>query len=403
MTKNTSLLLIATLFLLPLHARQHSGRFDKLIEQQETPAEEPSSEGATFTPCERTEHFTEQETDDHEPDATAIPDDFEEEISVSASDTPQGPVSTICSNLARRCTFVADRLMTQSPQQTNRQMLKLFCNVLFLMSDLADTDLEGLREGNTIPVRADAYNCKLIAIVATIKETVALDPSLADISYRYPVLGSLIRSTTRSGLSNADDARTELGMAMYHLLRAPSSGKTLVQELFSELSDIGHNKAEHLMAVFHDDLENLLNLTEKPLETEYLTRSPEELSIEERKEFRQAAMLCRAAASACGSISSVVTQNQYLAHSKPLMSQFNSLLSAMSVTYDRLGAPHRLVPRTDRNLLAHHLAEMIDLIPTTRTHHTGSPRIHTIYLDRCNAFESPEEKESFVQRQFESR
>ena len=186
-------------------------------------------------------------------------------------------------------------------------------------------------------------------------------------------------------------------------MRTPLSGKMLVRELFNELSDIGQAKADYLMALFHGDLESLLDLAEKPIDETQLTRSPDQSSLDERKEFRQAAMLCRAAANACESVGNVVTQDQYLSHSKPLMTQFNALLSTMAITYDRLGASHRLLPRTDRNLLAHHLAEMITLVPTTRAHRHEGPGTSTVYLDRCNALESIEEQESFVQNQFENR
>ncbi|MGD1997369.1 MAG: hypothetical protein PVJ92_00465 [Candidatus Dependentiae bacterium] len=409
------LLLLGALLFTPVVARHNGGRFDKLVEKETateaaptTPAEAETRQSEP-TPTSRTEEAGEMvpdRTTDRSEAPEAAQTDQSDDIDValpSANELPHTPIGSICSNFARRCSFVADHLMSQSPQRTNQQMLKLFSNVLFLTADLADTDTAGLADGNTIAVRADSYASDLVAIVATIKETVSLDPSLANIVYHYPTLGSLLRTVTHRGMQDTDMARTELGMSVYRLLRAPDSGKIFVSELFRELNDIGQKKADSLVALFHGDLEHLLDLAAQPVDETHLTRSSVQPDAAERKEFRQAALLCRSAANACESVASVVTQDQYLSHSKPLMTQFHALLSAMAVTYDRLGAPHRLVPRADRNVLAHHLAEMIALVPTTRTPHDHQPQMNTLYLDRCNSLDTLEEKEGFVQRQLESR
>ena len=400
--KNTTLLLLLIVLSLPLTSspRSHGGRFDEPSESSAHKSPRAQSDDSHDVTSE--DDISLSATDDgdeYEADVTASHEDDEYidvAIPYTTSSSPHSPIGSVCSNLARRYSFVANRLMTNGKHQTNRQMLRLFCSVLSLMADLADGNSDG-DESNV--VRADNYASDVVQVVATIKETIALDPTLTELSFHYPLLGSLTGNTVRSIRADADDNRSELGMAVYHMLRTPRSGRALVQELFAELSDIAQNKADHLMSLFRTDMQQLLDLTSRPIE-DMVLRSPSRES-DERKEMRQAAMLCRAAASACHSVALVAPQNDYLKHSTPLMAQLNSLLSAMAVTYDRLGAPHRLVARTDRNILAHHLAEMIHLLPTTRAQRSSRQKMSTVHLDKCTSLGSLEEQELFVQNQFE--
>ena len=205
----------------------------------------------------------------------------------------------------------------------------------------------------------------------------------------------------RSGSSS--DLEVELGIYLHNTLRSPETAKPLVQELFSELSKYAQYKAHDILDMFHNDARVLLNMTRRPLGAadDVQHRHPQMYRNDAYgRHMRQMSWLCHHASETCLDLSDSIQNNQTLSHAQPLIQQLQTMLSAMSLTYDHLGAESGAVRSHDRHELATHFALMIHLLPATTAPLRSNNSPESAYLDKYAICQLLKQNSGFVEEAF---
>ena len=294
-----------------------------------------------------------------------------------------GPLGSVCADLVSYYSYFADNFMTDAPQQSFRHTIKLFCNTMVLMSDLADKQYRN--------VRIDTYANDIIHTVRTLHEVLGETGQLAQLKTESPTLHSLFQAVMMS--ENLDDANVELGINIHHLLRTAGSGSPLIADLFTQLQRFAMTEITNVIAHFQSDAQALLAVKAKedakPANTPFV------------RQLRQQAWMCKAAARACRDFETALPQESFIEHSHELTHILYSLLDAMSLTYRRLASQKGNLRSSDRESLAHRFAHIINLLPSMHNDRSDTPNISSFYIAHCQKLGSEEDQAQFVSEAFE--
>lgn len=300
-----------------------------------------------------------------------------------------GPLGAICSELAQYCSYFANNMMVTQEQRAQQSSLLVFCNVMELMADLADSEVSN--------IRAETYAADLIKIVTSLRDAFSKDTAFTSNIERFPLLAKIMNLNERS-VSSPEGYTTELGIYLHSTLRSPDTAPALVNQLFEELNQYAQIKSHILFGMFHTDSRRLLILSNQPLRSP--DHEPTPYPTAEGRHMRQMSWMCHHAANACTDLAATLQTTENLNYAAPLMRQLNSLLSAMSMTYSHLSAPTGTVRRQDSHVMAQHFASMIELLPEVSPKRAPHSGLEYTYLDRCSRLSTHEEKQHFVEEAF---
>lgn len=366
-----------------LFAKNHLDRYNPFKDQHHTVEDVPAS------PEVRSTDFL----DDEPEDVSERTDDFDDSDSDYDDDLDlgnHGPLGAICSDLAHYCSYFARNMMSDAQQKRDRNSLLLFCNVMELMADLADYEVA--------PIRAEHYACDIIRVCSSLRTAFESDADLVTKREKFPLLQKLMYMKQRSG--DDQDLNIELDIYFHNMLRSKESAQPLVDALFTELNTYTQEKAHALLNVFHHDSLQLIDLSQR--HTERSPRRSAGPAPEERRHLRQMSWLCHHASDACMDLAGALGGSSLMVQAAPLIKQLQSMLSAMSLTYDQLGGDPATVRSHSKSELAEHFANMIHLMPQTAPKRStpGSPG--TAYIDRCSQLSTAQDKKYFVEEAFSS-
>lgn len=300
-----------------------------------------------------------------------------------------GPLGAICAELAQYCSYFANNMMVTEEQRAQQSSLLVFCNVMELMADLADSEVSS--------IRAETYAADLIKIILSLRDAFTQDSAFTDNAARFPLLAKIV-NLGEDSVNTPDGYTTELGIYIHNTLRSPDTAPTLVNELFEELNQYAQVKSHILFDMFHADSRHLLILSNQPLRLP--NHKQAQYQNAEGRHMRQMSWICHHAANACTDLAATLQTTENLTYAAPLMRQLNSLLSAMSMTYSHLSAPAGTVRRQDSHVMAQHFASMIELLPRVSPKRAPHSSLEYTYLDRCTRLSTHEEKQHFVEEAF---
>jgi len=302
--------------------------------------------------------------------------------------TPHTPLGSICIEISEYCNyFINHCINNSSPLNKQKEALEVFCNVLKLLTNLADTDCA--------IIRLDSYITNIIEIIEALETASNNDETISNYRDEYPLITALQNSP-----SEPSETRTIIHLA----LRSPSTATPLIKELFTELQNYTHQKLSMVLSRFKEDTQQLLTISQsndslKPVESLF--------SPEEKKNMESLGWLCRHAANTCVDLSTTVQTSALMAHTGTLMSQISQMLSTMALTYNHLGTNQ--VRSQDKNSLAALYASMIEhfgqLEPQRASqsllaHAITLPTMHERELFITSLFSAPRESELFLNQFF---
>lgn len=294
----------------------------------------------------------------------------------------RGPVGSVCQDLADFYTDLAKSSFLPTEEGTQKQeIIDLMCSLLRFAGTLADQEYR--------TVRSEEMGSSIASIVKHFA------PLLANMPRRNTGKSQLAKLIEQGKYSSPTDAEIELGIKVHGLLRVKDTAEAFLQELFEEISTVAGIKAHSLLEQFKDDTNILLDtpsqeeageeeqaapLSQKdtPAKQEdtispsgkrfYRSLTPfttnEEESLHSR--YRDQALFCLAASSACREISEVITTCPIsFNHAGELLQLAQSLFAAMEKTYQHLSHKKRRIKPDDKKLLAHHFTHMVRLLNET--------------------------------------
>jgi|GEM_PF-4230152 len=291
-----------------------------------------------------------------------------------------GPLGGVCADLVSYYEYFADHFMSDASQKPFQQTMKLFCNTMLLMSDLADKQYRN--------IRIDTYINDLIGVIRTIYKTAQERGELAQLQLSSPTLYSLFSAADQK--ENTSDAHVDLGIEIHDLLRARKTGQPLIADIFDQLHTYASQHINEAIAHFHQDTQTLLVVNhDKPLT----------FSAAHGRLCKQQSWMCKAAARACQEFEHALPQDTFLEQSHDLMEILHSLLDAMHLTYSRLSSEKPHVRVSDREAVASRFALIIHLLPFKETR--ASVPTTSFYLTQCQKLGTLEDQVQFVAEAFE--
>ncbi len=335
-------------------------------------------------------HKTEDETTSHsttpehsfltdlETDTTLLLDDssyFEYKTSHEPDTTPHTPLGTICLEIEEYCSYFIQHCMSDQTLLQQRQSLTLFCNLLQLLANLADSDC-GI-------IRLHQYLLNISMLSHTLYVTSASDNDIINHQTDYPFVHQLQQAIT---------SENEITFFIHHTLRSPNAGTNIVTALFTELKTYAHYKLHAVLETFQQDTHTLIRRTQHP----ELEQTQETSSSEfDRSQIHWLGWLCKHAATTCLDLVQTVPSSPLLAHTSSLMNQIQLMLSTMALTYTHLGT--NTVRSQDRTTLASQYAQLITYMEPAPTR-----RGALSYLHSTQALETIEEKQDYLETIFAS-
>lgn len=373
--------ILCTNLIFALHAKSPYDRYDRYQKRTDEQASDSPQENKSLHAM---PHYrASNESDDHLLEALREHSQYEEdEINLSHS-----PLGAILLRLSQSCSDFA-----VFAEKRDQQSLLVFCNVMELMSDLADQEWGG--------VHGSKYMDGIVEVVTSLRNAFNDDmrhnPALAS---KYPLLQTLVTAQEYSNLET-DQFDLDAGMYLRNVLSVPQTSQALIKELFNELHEYTAQKIHAVLAIFQGDTRQLLDLT---MHAPDQTRSGQHnyRTDETGRAMRQRTWLCDHAASACLDLADTIPTSTSLAQAGPLMQQIQAVLKTMSLTYDSLSAEPSSIRKGSQHELASQFASMIDLLPATSPKRTSddSP---SAFLDKCTTLKTPQAKQMFVEQAFAS-
>ncbi len=360
------MLLIATLFLAlfnsSLTATNPLDRYDrnkKPTTHTPAPTETPTTE-RSFQP-------------DDEVDTTLLDNDF---LNSEYSDpSPHTPLGSICIEITEYCNYFVQHCMDGPLLNKQKEALRVFCSVLKLLTNLADTDCA--------IIRLDSYITNIIDIIESLENASNDDTAIIEHRIEFPLIASLQRPNTENN---------ETRFIIHNALRTPTTATPLIKELFNELKTYSHHKLDAVLQRFKIDTKRLLTMSQN---SESSSTMDPLFSPEERKNMESLGWLCRHAAHTCTELTETVQTSPLMAHTGALMDQIQQMLSTMALTYSHLGTNQ--VRSQDRNSLASLYAHMVENFGTL------SPRKSSqSLLSYVSTLPSINQKEVFINSLFAS-
>lgn len=289
--------------------------------------------------------------------------------------TPHTPLGSICIEITEYCSYFIEHCMDGPLLSKQREALKVFCNVLKLLTNLADTDCA--------IIRLDSYITNIVEIIKALEQATDTDNAMAQNRAEYPLIFSLHDQSSQSD---------ETKYIVHSALRAPSSAIPLITELFNELKTYTDHKLEAVLEQFKLDTKTLLTMSQQG---EKQTPANNLFSPVEQKNMESLGWLCRHAANTCMDLAQTVNSSALMAHTGALMNQIHQMLATMALTYNHLGTNR--VRSQDRNSLATHYATMIEFFKAIPPH-----RSTLSLITYANTLPSFHERELFISNLFAS-
>jgi hypothetical protein len=291
--------------------------------------------------------------------------------------TPHTPLGSICIEITEYCSYFIDHWMNGPRLSKQRESLQVFCNVLKLLTNLADTDCA--------IIRLDSYITNIVEIIQALEKASETDTTLTQHNLDYPLIFSLRAQSTETNESN---------YLIHSTLRAPSSAIPLINELFSELKTYTNFKLDSVLEQFKADTKTLLTISQQSEVSEQ--QKENELSAAEKKSMESLGWLCRHAANTCMDLAQTVHSSALMAHTGALMNQIHQMLATMALTYNHLGTNQ--VRSQDRHSLATHYAIMIEFFKSSPPHRGTLSLINYV-----NSLPSFHEREQFITNLFSTQ